>query len=775
MTLRRLPLSCAMVLGLAGLLTAPVTAAPVPCAGGTLDFTAVSDTPFTLPTFNVGQKTTLTAVTAGFTATSFSWTIQGPRIKDYNDDLGTQASLATPLPWSTTPLAAADLAASTVSFYWQPSATQIHPLNGPEARVVSLTVTPSSGGSCTSSTTFTIERNMTDPAKQPEDFYTSTHRALTTTNPGFGHVVDEHIYWHQFVGGGSDWRQFLAWHGYFLRRFDEWRTAFGYATVAPWYPGRPLPTGPAFNHPASLRLAFNPDVNRIPTYYTIAGGTVADGGGQTKLADYTSLASFTSSFEGTYHGQVHCNIGPAVGGFFATSGAGFGSMCRASSPKDPMFWRWHGFIDTMYRNYCRLRGITCLSGPDPASDPWMGDNAADITAIGNVASPAPRWLSPDIWNRTAEVTTDLCIPRDPPPDLNTVGGVTRDCGSSADHENPVAGVTNYLYATLRNTRPGPTRNVYAEVAVYIANASTGLAWPTNFTMLPESRQFITLNLEPGQVTDIGPLPWTPPSPSPSDHWCIYIRVLSVQEAPLVEGANIDTNVANSNSIAWRNLKIEEPGGGMKSARFIVRNIQAGNERLALQFDVAPALLQTGRLVLRLDETLRRGFAAGEAKLKGLRMTGQGVFAVTSPTARVTGIRLAARQQGAATIQLDAKTGTRAEGDIQVTQFSSKGVDGGVTLRVAKKGSPTSPPGTISNLPMQGGNENTPCPALGVTYKRSDAAAVPYLGIMLPNLDKQCGSKGPGLLVATVKFLKCAPDPRGKGFGPVANADLTCAK
>jgi len=25
------------------------------------------------------------------------------------------------------------------------------------------------------------------------------------------------------------------------------------------------------------------------------------------------------------------------------------------------------------------------------------------------------------------------------------------------------------------------------------------------------------------------------------------------------------------------------------------------------------------------------------------------------------------------------------------------------------------------------------------------------------------------------FLKCAPDPRGKGFGPNASADITCAK
>jgi len=304
MSWRRAALSWSI---LAAALAMPAAAGPVPCAGGTLDFTAVSDTPFTLPTFNVGQQTTLTAVTTGFTATSFAWTIPPPHIKDYNDDLGTQAGLGSPLPWTTTALMPADLAASTVSFYWKPSPAQTFPLNGPpEARTVSLTVTPSAGGTCTSMATFMIERNMTDPDKQPEDFYTSAHRAMTATNPGDGHVMDEHIYWHQFVHDTiTDWRYFLAWHGYFIRRFDQWRQEFGYPAVAPWYPGRPLPTGPEFDHPAALRLAFDPDANRIPTYFTIAGGTSADGGGRHKLADYATLAAFTSAFEFSYHGQVH--------------------------------------------------------------------------------------------------------------------------------------------------------------------------------------------------------------------------------------------------------------------------------------------------------------------------------------------------------------------------------------------------------------------------------------------------------------------------------------
>lgn len=104
-----------------------------------------------------------------------------------------------------------------------------------------------------------------------------------------------------------------------------------------------------------------------------------------------------------------------------------------------------------------------------------------------------------------------------------------------------------------------------------------------------------------------------------------------------------------------------------------------------------------------------------------------------------------------------------------TFLGATSLDEAHTVRAAATGV------TISNLPMQGGDEKTPCPRLGVIFKRSDAVTVPYLRIMLPNLDKQCAARGEGLLAATVTFLKCAPDPRGKSFGPVANADVSCAR
>ena len=152
----------------------------------------------------------------------------------------------------------------------------------------------------------------------------------------------------------------LATTGYRARKFRS----------ISWYPGRPLPTGPQFDADPGLRQVYVADDNRIPTYYTITGGTTSDpgGGGQQKLADYATVDDFTDSFEFSFHGQVHCNIGANVGSFFETSGLGYGSMCNASSPKDPMFWRWHGFIDLLYRNYCSFHSASCPV-PSPVDPP----------------------------------------------------------------------------------------------------------------------------------------------------------------------------------------------------------------------------------------------------------------------------------------------------------------------------------------------------------------------------------------------------------------------
>ena len=666
--------------------------------GGSLTITAASDSltisPVAATTFNFGEHVILTAAASGFSIASYSWSIDGPTIKDYSESLGTESSppLAAALAWSTTPLAAADLAAASVGFYWAPTAAQFEPNNGPFTRNVSLTVGMSGGGSCSVSAPYTVERNESDITRQAEDFYTSNHRAATETNPLDGGMVDEHIYWHRnidpFQGSFPAWMGFLAWHGEFVRRFDLWRQEFGYNKVAPWYPGRQLPTGPQFDADAGLRNVYVADNNRIPTYYTITGGSTSDFGGQKKLADYVTLADFTGSFEGGYHGQVHCAIGASGGSFFETSGSDYGSMCNASSPKDTMFWRWHGFIDTMYRNYCALQPAQCPSPSpaDPSADPWMADNPTDVADNGTVPSPGTHWISPDVWNRRAQVTTDACVaPVDSYGDHDSSGGIVRDCGASADHENPVTGVTNYLYGTLRDTRPNSPRVVYAEVGVYYALASSGLTYPADFTMIPESRQFIALFLEPGTTTSIGPIPWTPPPlPPANDHYCLDLRVLSVQATPPVEGMGINTDVADNNNLAWRNIKIVAPGDKSPPGFFSVRNIGEKTERLELRFEIPEELMRPPTDIrVTFDEALTRAFRDGKGTLDGLKSDGKGGFLIASEKAAIVGLLMAPRAVGHVKVQL-GPTKPNIRGDITITQISAKGVDGGVTLRLVAK-------------------------------------------------------------------------------------------
>ena len=292
------PIAAIAILALAAV---PAAATPVPCAGGTIDFTAASDTPVTLPTFNVGQKVILTAVPVSITPSTYSWTIAGPHIKDYEERIGT--TLTGGFSWSTTPLSAGDLSAAAVSFYWKPAANQIHPLNaGASSRNVTLDITVGLT-TCSVSQTFSVERNAVDIDKQAVDFFTSNHRAVGETNPEKGVVIDYHMEWHTVAG--TRLLTFLPWHREFIARHDAWLAEFGYPAVVPWYPGTPIPTGPDIDHVTRLG-SFDPDTNRIPTWYTMAGGTGDDpmaGGIAAALGELqTAHADVSSAIEFSWHG-----------------------------------------------------------------------------------------------------------------------------------------------------------------------------------------------------------------------------------------------------------------------------------------------------------------------------------------------------------------------------------------------------------------------------------------------------------------------------------------
>src|ERR1700712_483298 len=107
MRVSRFFLSASILLG--SLAAAEFARADACASGGTLAITASADSltvaPVAATTFNFGEHVILTATATGFSIASHAWTIDGPTIKDYNEDLGTKLATppAAPLPWSTTP------------------------------------------------------------------------------------------------------------------------------------------------------------------------------------------------------------------------------------------------------------------------------------------------------------------------------------------------------------------------------------------------------------------------------------------------------------------------------------------------------------------------------------------------------------------------------------------------------------------------------------------------------------------------------------------------
>ncbi|MBI1877488.1 MAG: tyrosinase family protein [Chloroflexi bacterium] len=153
-------------------------------------------------------------------------------------------------------------------------------------------------------------------------------------------ALADHEAWHATHGPGGmtgpgSGEHFLMWHRYFIRRLEDYLGAQGahYAV--------PIPTwNPATAIPVELRARINnPNPNLpLPSWATIQGGSAPD-----PVFGYTSLRQFKSTDElgralgANYHGQVHVanDIHIAVGG----------DMNTFASPRAPIFFPWHGFLD----------------------------------------------------------------------------------------------------------------------------------------------------------------------------------------------------------------------------------------------------------------------------------------------------------------------------------------------------------------------------------------------------------------------------------------------
>jgi hypothetical protein len=163
--------------------------------------------------------------------------------------------------------------------------------------------------------------------------------------------MKEHMDWHMAQENvnrtGNYGERFILFHRQYIAKFDQFRQTKSLLPVSPWDPATVIPPALAHVKPLTgLRDTDNPAaVNPLcitPTWATVAGGTTpAPGYGYMNLLQFQSLDELGRAIDSGWHGTVHNTIG--------------GDMAQFHSPIDPVFWRWHKWVDQVAVNWQAAR------------------------------------------------------------------------------------------------------------------------------------------------------------------------------------------------------------------------------------------------------------------------------------------------------------------------------------------------------------------------------------------------------------------------------------
>ncbi len=160
---------------------------------------------------------------------------------------------------------------------------------------------------------------------------------------------------------------------------------------------------------------------------------------------------------------------------------------------------------------------------EPRVDVWSKDKPWDTGLEPDPATAANNmWESEDIW---------VC------PDANP-----------CTHTDPEFGQTNYIHVMIRNLSSTLTaENI--PVYVYVANASAGLSWQVDWTLVGTAT---VASLGPLASTDVS-IPW---NPAGTGHYCLLSRLVTAQD-PMTnaETTDVNYNTRYNNNIVWKNVNV----------------------------------------------------------------------------------------------------------------------------------------------------------------------------------------------------------------------------
>ena len=321
------------------------------------------------PTMYPGQFVSLNTLVSGAQPHNYSWTLEGPAIKDYDDNVYNSTSLSASQNLDPpSPITEGDLHDRSISFYWQTNATD-------QNRTVTVTIYTPEGQRCEDSKTYHVAMG-TDSDHQAEDFYVQQNHHISLGDRNTTRVLQQHQQWHidfPFYAPSYDENGdlFFDFHRIYLSHFDAWRTLFGYPKIVSWNPDTVIPTGIDIDH-AKRSLDYTPmplpswfklntgatgpfrEINIIPANtfppghpFEFLNGKpfpceTSDASHPPFPAKQQRLIDFEPDQEllgcvltHPYHNTVHGEVGGEDGDMNSP----------ATAPIDPLFWRFHKFID----------------------------------------------------------------------------------------------------------------------------------------------------------------------------------------------------------------------------------------------------------------------------------------------------------------------------------------------------------------------------------------------------------------------------------------------
>jgi Common central domain of tyrosinase len=193
--------------------------------------------------------------------------------------------------------------------------------------------------------------------------------------------MKEHMDWHEDPKNqnqtGNYGERFLLFHKQYVDKFDAFRATKGLLPVTTWDPTTPIPASLSHDHVLMMPrdtddpYSVNPSC-KTPTWTTLAGGSDVDPiHGYTHLSEFQSLDELGRSIDAGWHGTVHNTIG--------------GDMSMFHSPIDPIFWRWHRWVDNIRGSWVLLNSL-----------PNVNKAAAVMMILFGITQDGPGiWIGPD--------------------------------------------------------------------------------------------------------------------------------------------------------------------------------------------------------------------------------------------------------------------------------------------------------------------------------------------------------------------------------------------